>query len=293
MQKYKRRLGDRYDGRRVRGMDPIFKLIPNVMRSRLDCQVHFEDKIDLEPLEKFVHAKRREDFPTLSVMNVLIAAVVRTLSQRPNLNRFVAGNKIYARNSIAVSMAIKKEMPTHGEETTITPHFDPEDTLYEVTEKINKILAENKTKEAENKTDVTAKIIAKCPNFVIRWLVTWMRNLDKIGMMPKFFYEVSPFHCSVFITDVGSIGIGPVYHHLYEFGTCSVFLSIGKKEKMLALDDEKNVVQKRYIGIRFVIDERITDGFYNAGSIKVLLRHLRNPEMLLTPPEQVIEDDMR
>lgn len=290
-QERKRKFGDRYDGWKIRGTDPFFKLIPHIMNKRNDAQVFFDEQIEINGLEKFIRRLRQEtDMKDLGMLEVLIAAFVRMISQYPCVNRFVCGRNIYARNTIEFSFAIKKEMTLEAEETTIKIQFEPTDTLHDVWEKIHHAIEENKRMDAENDTDILARIISKCPTFLIRLIVFFADKLDHIGLMPKFIHEFSPFHTSVFITDMGSTGLGSVFHHVYNFGTCSVFCCLGKKGRKLKLNDEGKVVHARTLNLRFVVDERICDGYYYAVTIRDLLKLLKKPEALLAPPEQVVTD---
>lgn len=292
MQHRKRRLCDRYDGYRIKKVDPLFQIIPIVMRSRIDSQVFFDDRIDITEIEKFIRLHRKTDMPELSFLHIIMAACVRIISQRPRLNRFVSGKKIYARNCIRLSIAVKKNLSIDGVETTIMPEFDPEDTLYDVVYKFNKVLKEQGLKsENDNSTDVVAKTLGACPTALKSAIVSLMRHLDNHGLMPKAINKASPFHSSMFITDVGSIGIGPIHHHLYEFGTCSSFIAVGKKETSLSLNSDGQVEVKKHINLKVVADERICDGYYYAAAMKMFRRYIKNPDRLLSPPDKVYEDD--
>ncbi len=295
MDKPKRRFGDRYDGYRIRDIDPIYQIVPAVMRTRLDSQVFFDHQLDITELEKFVRDHRKTDMPDLRMLHIFMAAMVRIMSQMPKLNRFIAGRKLYAHNSMRISLACKRSLSLDSEETTIMPEFEPEDTLYDVVAKVERAIREEVyEKQIEgNDTDIVARTLGVIPTFIKAGFVDLMRNFDKIGLMPKFINRVSPFHSSMFITDLGSCGIGPIFHHLYEFGTCSVFVAMGKKETKYEVDSKGNVITKRYIGMKIVADERICDGFYYATAMRQLARLIKRPERLLTPPEEVVQDNIR
>lgn len=289
MKKYfKKGIWDRYDGWRVRNVDAVFHVIPYLLRTRNDSQNLFEDNIPLEKLEAFIREKKAQ-IPNLSIMHILMAATVRMLSQKPYLNRFIIWNKIYARNHISISLTIKRK--ESGEETIVKPEFEPEDTLYDVARKINEEISQNIGEGAENDADSISKLFGKLPSPLIRFIVWLLFKLDNIGQLPKSLHKVSPWHCSVFLTNVGSLGIDSIYHHLYEFGTCSMFVAMGKKTKVKTIDNAGNEVERKYIGLKFVADERICDGQYYATCLKMLRRMLLNPDVLLTPPEDVIVDD--
>ncbi len=290
--KRKRRLGDRYDGFRVREMDPTFHLIPHIMRTRLDSQIFFDEQVDISGLRKFI-VKNRESIPGLSMYHFFVAALVRTIVQRPRINRFVSGRKIFARSYIRVSLTIKKLMDENGEEGQLTPEFSENDTLRDVVEKFNSALAEAKAEDEKsrgNDTDITIKILSALPGFVIKFVVWLLRSLDAFGLMPKIINRVSPFHSSVFVTNVGSIGLSPVYHHLYEFGTTSAFMAIGRKEVVNEVGRDGKVNSRHVINMRFVLDERICDGYYFASAIKLFKYYVKHPELLLLPPDHISED---
>lgn len=291
---YKRRFGDRNDGWRVRSDDPFFGVIPHIMKTRLDSMVFFEEDIDVEVIENFTRKLRREtEMTDLSVLMVVMTACIRAMALHPKVNRFVCGRKIFARNYLSISLVIKKALSLKGQESTVTPRFDPDATVYDVWNTMHQLIYENKGTETDNSTVKLAKLLNSVPNFVIRLIVGLVKTIDYFGFLPSAFIKILPFHTSFFITDIGSVGIKSVYHHLYEFGTCSVFLSIGKKEKRIVIDNDGNVQEKKYINYRFVIDERIADGYYYAMVMKTFRRLMKNPELLLEKPEKIVEDDLK
>ena len=141
-----------------------------------------------------------------------------------------------------------------------------------------------------NDTELTVKVLNALPGFIKKFFVWAMRNLDAIGLMPKFINKVSPFHSTIFITNVGSLGLRPIYHHLYEFGTTSMFLAIGRKEIKNEAKRDGTIVHKHIVNMRFVLDERICDGYYFASAIKLFKYYVKNPELLLAPPDSISED---
>ncbi len=290
MSKRKRRLGDRYDGRLLRTLDPFYKIIPYIMKTRVDAQNFFEDKIEISNTEKFIIKKRKETGERVSFFHVVIAAMVRTIAQKPALNRFVAGQRIYARNEILISFAMKKEFREDSAETTLKVKFSPSDTFMDVVRKVNEAIEENKSPETKNDTDKLAKLIMAIPGQLVRFLVWLLRSLDYIGLMPKIINKLSPFHTSVFITDLGSIGIQPVYHHLYDFGTTSAFIAFGIKMKENVINSNNEIENKKYVRICVVTDERIADGHFFANTFKLYRRLIKNPDVLDLPPEEVAED---
>jgi pyruvate/2-oxoglutarate dehydrogenase complex dihydrolipoamide acyltransferase (E2) component len=291
MEKCIKRRGDRYDGKILKKIDPFYKIIPYIMKSRIDSQVYYEDKINLTNVQKFVTYIRKNKNIKVSFLHLVIAAMVRTISQKPRINRFVSGRKIYARNEITISFAIKKGMNENSPETTIKVQFKPTDTLFDVIEKINKEISINKETAEQNDTDKVAKIIMICPGFIIRIIIGLINFLDQHGKMPKYLNNVSPFHSSVFLTNLGSLGIKPIYHHIYEFGTTSLFIAFGNKYKVRIIDSEGKFKNTKYVDIKVVADERICDGFYYASAFKTFKELIENPERIAIEPQNVYLDN--
>ena len=290
MADYKRRLGDRYDGRRIRTLDSFYNMIPYIMKSRIDSQNYFEDKIEISHTEAYLRKKRKTSETNIGLLHVLIAAMVRTISMRPGLNRFIAGQKIYARNEILVSLAIKKELKADSPETILKFKFAATDTLTQIAEKINIQIEENKILETKNEADKTAHLFMLCPGMLVKFLMFIVRLLDYFGKMPRIINKVSPMHTSFFITDLGSLGIQPIYHHLYDFGTTSFFIAFGMKVKEKVIDASNNIVDRKFIGIKVVTDERIVDGHYFASAFKLYKTLIQHPERLDFPPDSVETD---
>ena len=286
----KRRFGDRKDGYRLRKADPLFRLIPYIMKDRTDAHVFFEDRIYLEKINKLIKEMRAEDIK-VRFLHIVIASMIRTISQKPKVNRFVSGKKTYARRELSVSLAVKKEMSETAEETTIKLFFEPTDTLYDVVNKVNDEVEKNKDVQSENSADKFNKFITFLPGFLISFTVFIVKFLENRGLLPKSLTKFSPFHSSVFISDLGSLGINPIYHHIYNFGTNSFFVTFGKRAKEQYIDDDNNVKIRKAMDIKIAVDERIVDGFYFANVIRTLMRTMSNPEQLLTPPKEVVIDD--
>ncbi len=270
--------GHRSDGKRVKNLPPFFKIIPNVMMERNDSQVLFKQDITLTPLEEYIDKKAEEGIK-LSYMQIIYAAIVRIIAERPQLNRFAMNGVLYQRNKITIALAIKKNLTDEGEETTTKIDFTGNENIFEVKQKIDEVIEQNKDIENDNGTDKLAKVLTATPVCVLRFLIKLLKFLDKHGMLPKAIIEASPFHTSAFLTNVGSLGIDSIYHHIYNFGTTSLFFSMGKKKKSYIYEDDK-LLQEKCITIAFVGDERICDGYYYANSFKALQRYLKKPELL-------------
>ena len=284
------RFGDRSDGRLLRSITPFARIAPYIMQIRSDAQNHFEEEIDITDIEPYIREQKDKGYRNLGLLHIIIASYVRCISQRPGINRFIAGNKVYARNDIEIVMTIKKQLSTSSPDTTMKCCFEPTDTLFEIYEKWNKVVEQTIGTGENTKFDNTAKVLNYIPGFLLRLTVRFLRFLDYLGFLPRFLTRVSPFHGTMVITSMGSLGIGPIYHHLYDFGNLPVFLSYGKIYTKLVPDENGNVQKRHFIGFRAVTDERICDGYYYASAFKSILYGIKHPQILEVPPENVVED---
>ena len=283
---YKKMPGDRKDGWKLRNVPLFFTVVPFIMRTRLDSQDYYAETLDAEPMMDFMKA-HKEDIPNLSMMTIFVAAMVRMISQRPALNRFVVHNKLYAHNSIEISIAIKRSMSDDGEETMRKPSFDPRDTLLDVQKRLEACIAEAMDHGEGSGIDSVAGMLGKLPAWLFRFAISLVLFLDNHGWLPAALTGASPWHCSAMYTNVGSLGIGPIYHHLTELGTYSTFIAMGKRERHTVYDENGDATVRRTVGIKIVNDERVCDGYYYANSMRMLRRLLMNPALLLEPPEYV------
>ena len=285
----RRRFGDRKEGRRVRTLPPMAYVEPYIMKVRSDAQNHFEDVIDIHNAELYIDKKRKEGYTDMTLLHVILAAYVRTVSERPGINRFIAGQKIFARKNIECNMVIKKEMCLAAPDTCIKVEFDPRDTALNVYKKFQ--IKAREALEAPSDFDKVAKVLTKClPGLMFRGVAALLHFLDYFGLLPKFLLNVSPFHGSMFITSMGSLGIPAIYHHLYDFGTLPVFLSYGSIYSADAVKRDGTKERHHFVTFKVVTDERICDGYYYASAMKRMKRILLNPEILDTPPTAVVED---
>lgn len=283
--------GDRTDGRRVRSLPPMAQVSPYIMVTRNTSTNYFTDSFELSHIERYVRQKRREGYTNFGVMHVLLAAYVRALARYPGLNRFLAGQKVYTHgDDVQFCMTIKKEMSSDSPDTVIKVHLSPKDTAMDVYNKVNAEIEKVKNTPLDSNFDNTAHVLTLIPGVFLKFTVWLLRTLDYFGMLPQFLLEVSPFHGSVFFTSMGSLGIPPIYHHLYDFGNLPVFGSFGCKRRSLEVQEDGTVVQKKYIDFKFCMDERIVDGFYYAAFFKHYKRIILHPEVLDNPPEEVIRD---
>ncbi len=287
----RRRWGDRPDGHKLRTINPMNKFMPYIMPQRCDACNTYADMFDITKTDKFCREKVKAGMTNFGFLHVILAAYVRAVSQRPGVNRFVSGQKIYARNNIEVVMVVKKTLSLDSPDTCIKVYFEPDDTVDEIYEKFNKVVTDIQSKPEEKTSfDKLNKLLVLVPGLLCRWMVQTLNFLDYFGLLPKFLLRLSPFHGSMIITSMGSLGIRPIYHHIYNFGNLPAFLAYGGRRSVVSCDKDGNVSVKKYIEMKAVTDERICDGYYYASAFKMVKRLVENPELLEKRPEQVFED---
>ena len=285
--RYKRRFGDRSDGRRIRSLNPMNFVSSFIMVTRNDSSNLITVSVDIEEIEKYIKQKRAAGLKGFGLLHVILAAYVRTVAQRPGLNRFISGQRVYARNNIEVMMTIKKEMRLDAQETVIKCYFEPTDSPEDVYRKFAALVEENRAKGDQSDFDSTARVLNHIPGVLLKFIIWLLKLLDYFGFLPKFLLKVSPFHGSLFITSMGSLGIPAIYHHLYNFGNVPIFCSYSAKRMENVLNLDGTVERRKFVDFKFVLDERICDGHYYASGLKKINEYLKHPERLDTPVEVV------
>ena len=288
MEKRRRRLGDRKDGRRLRTLSPMAMMEPFIMKDRNDALNYISLNLDMTNVTKYVNEKKKEGYPGFSIMYVLIATYIRAVSQKPAINRFVSGQRIYSRDYVEIAITIKKEMTLESPDTAVKVKLPRDATAIDVYEAFEKVI-KGYREQPENDFDNTARVLTKIPRPILRGVVKLLFWLDYHGWLPEFLTNLSPFHASMFITSMGSLGIPAIFHHLYNFGNVPIFISFGKKTFVNEVNEDGSVTRKPYVDMGVVMDERICDGYYFASALKYMKTILKRPWILDEKPE-VIED---
>jgi len=279
--------GFRSDGKNAaKEMDIFTRVTPYIMPTRADAQnfntVYFDEKT----LTDYVREKRAEGH-VMSTLAVVIAAYVRAIAAMPEMNRFCVGRKVYARNYLSVCfVAVHQPDRAKFEESTAKVYFTPRDTVFEVAEKVEEAIAKIKKSTADNKTTQLANKLINIPG-LLSIGVPILKFMDYFGILPRPILDASPFHTSMFITNMASIRLPKLYHHIYNFGTVSQFFSIGEKEKKVEVDKDGNVSVRTVYPLGIVTDERVASGSFYAMGFREIRKCLNNPHIMENPPETV------
>lgn len=276
----KKRFGDRKDGKRVRDLGPIHKVMPYLMDKRCDAEVYISEKIDVTNLLAFLEEQNQglDKGYKMTIFHVFATAMAKTIYERPLLNRFVQGKRHYDRHEISLSFVAKTKLTDNAEEMLIKLVARKDDNVHTIKNfilsKVNKIRT-TKT----NNMDQTLKLLTSGPRFItsfIVWLIKW---LDFRGWLPKSFTDMDPNYSTVLMSNLGSIKCNHAYHHLNNYGTNSILMTIGvmRKEELI-INGKKEL--RDIIEVGLTCDERIADGFYFAKSIILFKYLIENPSVL-------------
>ena len=285
----KTRFGDRYEGRRLRTLDPVSIVSPYIMKTRSGSQNLLMDEIKLSPIDEYLARKKQEGFKGISYMHVIVAAYIRAVSQYPSINRFISGQRIYKRDKIVVAMTIKQKMSIESPDTAIKVCFEPDATIDDVYYAFEKAINDYR-EQPDSDFDSIAGILRHFPGLLLKFFIGTLCFLDYFGLMPTAIVNLTPFHSSMYKTNLGSLGIPPVYHHLYNFGNVPIFLAFGAKKRRNEIADDGSVIKQTYIDLSYVLDERICDGYYFGAAYKFMRKVFKNPSILDEKPESVAQD---
>ena len=277
----------RADGKRLRNTDPMYTVAAHIMNKRVDAMNMKTIDIPYDPKQNYLNEKRKQGI-NLSHMAIIVAAYLRTAAEYPQLNRFIVNSKAYARNEWAIAMVVLKGGEADNG-TMSKMYFENTDTIFDVDKKINEYVTANRETPEKNGTEKIIKFLLSVPG-LLRWGVRLFKLLDRYGLLPKFIIDMSPFHNSLVISNLISIRTNHIYHHCYEFGTTSVFITMGNLREV---PKRKNgeIIFERSIPLGVVMDERICSGSYFAMAFRKMRKYLKNPELLELPAEIINEDN--
>ena len=281
---YKRKRGDRRDGRRIK-MPGLQTVMTTLMPNRTDCEVFLNDKIDVTELMNYLEEKNAAD-PSLkrTFFHCAVTMAARMVRERPVLNRFVQGSRIYERYEISIAFVAKRKFEDNAEETLLFFVPKDDDTLDDVSRMIvGDVTEARKSEHATGGVDELLDKFAAMPRLLMMFLIRIIRWMDFWGVNPKFITEGDPNYSTIFLSNLGSIKCPAVYHHLNNYGTNSIMITIGTihEEEALMPDHTKEI--RKFVDLGVTIDERIGDGFYFARSLKLLHHMCAHPELLDKP----------
>ena len=289
METYKRRRGDRKDGRLLRELDSLHFITGIIYPNRCDNEAYISVKVDLTAMNAYLARKNEEetDFP-YTMFHIVVAALEKTITLRPKLNRFIVNSNFYQRNEVSAAFVVKKQFSDKGAEALAFLHGKETDTVTEVHDYIRRQVTECRSEKVDSSTE-NMDILNKLPRWLGKAAVKFIMWLDKHGWVPKDMVATDPYYSSVVISNLGSIKLKCGYHHLTNWGTCSIFCVVGERKNNPFFNQDGTFEMRDSVDLGLTIDERIADGYYYAKTVRLFKTLLENPELLELPLSEPVE----
>jgi len=289
MEKNKRRLGDRKDGRLLRELDSLHFITGIIYPNRCDNEAYISLHIDLTEMNQFLAEKNETagDFP-YTMFHVVVCALLKTITLRPKLSRFIVNGNFYQRNEVSAAFVVKKQFSDKGAEALAFLHSREEMTIDDIHEYIRSQVQECRSDKVDASTD-SMDTLNKLPRFISKTAVHFIMWLDKHGWVPRSMIATDPYYASVVLSNLGSIRLKCGYHHLTNWGTCSMFCIIGEKKQAPYYDENGHVEMRETLDLGLTIDERLADGYYYSKSVKLLKYLLEHPQELERPLKEEVQ----
>ena len=294
MERAKRKWGDRKDGIWLKDLPAMNRIMPGIMPNRADNEAHINVEVDLRPLDAYLAQKnqgRTEDKYTY--FHVISAAIAKAFILRPRMNRFICNKRIYQHRDLTLAFVVKKQFSDKSEEGLAFLSIDEKETMDSYHSKIMSVIHDNRRSDIKDTSTGAMDIINKLPQWLINLILSTTLWLDKHGWAPQFLIGTDPNHASIFLSNLGSIGLEGGYHHLVNWGTNSCFIVLGKKymKKEYFKDGSSDLYEVIPLGI--TLDERIADGYYYSGTVALVKELLAHPELLDLPAHTPVEYAIR
>lgn len=286
----KKRFGDRRDGVLLRNLDSMHFIMPLIYPNRCDNEAFISERIDLTQVNAYLEKKNAENPEyKYNLFQVIVTAILKVITQRPKMNRFIVNKNMYQRNEISAAFVIKKLFADDSEEGLAVIRSERTDTIDTIHDEIYRQISFCRVEEKKDSSTESMDLFNKMPRFISKSIVAFVRVLDRHGKVPKSLSETDPYYRSVVLTNLGSIKLRSGYHHLTNWGTTSFFVAIGEKKPRPYFDDEGNMTMRDSVDIGITIDERIADGYYYSKTVQLLKKIMENPELLDKPLGEKVE----
>lgn len=275
----------RNDATPVDDVQAYTKIFPYLMKRKCDSLVYLNYSFNFTNAVKFLKTYNKDNNKKIRIFELFLAAAARTIARRPKLNRFIANYEAWQRNQLSFNFVVKEDYSDESPEHNAVVIVDRDATLDEISKASQKEIDEARIPGKDNETDLLINKYLKLPKKLIAGVVRFFLYLDRKGKLPKAIRDLDGLHVSAFVANLGSISLeAPPLHHLYEWGTTSLFVTMGKMSRKRIYDENDEVYYEDTLDCGFTIDERIADGFYTIKSLKLLQEILNNPEQLLEKP---------
>lgn len=287
IEKKPRKWGDRRDGVWVKNMPGLNTIMAHLFPNRTDREVFLQQEIDITDLLKYIEAKNGPDAEfKMTLFHCIVTMIARVINERPYMNRFIQGGRIYERDEITLSFVAKRRFAEHSEESLMVLKAHADDTVDTIGKRIvgdvTKMRKENKSLGIDKVMDNFAKI----PRPLLIIVIRIIRILDFWGINPKALTEGDPNYTTVLLSNLGSIKVPSVYHHLNNYGTNSIMITIGTITRRPVLHEDGTIEMRDFVDMGATLDESISDGFYMGRSLKLVQYISAHPELLDRPLQE-------
>lgn len=292
MQQRKRRWGDRWDAYRLRGLDPVHVMMPYMFGDRTSNEAVLGEVMDLTEVDKYL-AKKNAQNPEFKYtwFHFITAAISKAILLRPKMNYFIAGGRYYERKKIQVAFNVKRQFSDESEESMAKFVLDPEggSPMEQVHDYVHKFVTKVRRENQNVGVDDMLKFLSHLPRFAWRIMSWALKRMEYYGIYPKSLAMDDPCYSSAYLTNLGSIKMNADYHHLFNWGTISFFVTIGEKKMRPYFKEDGSYEMRNTIKLGLTIDERIADGYYFAKTLRLVRKIFQNPELLDAPAATPID----
>ena len=291
MDAQKKRMGDRFDATLVRDIDPMHWFMPYLYPNRADNEAFIREEFDLTNLEAFLEKKNAEldRAHRYTIFHAVCAAIVKTFTLRPKMNRFIKGCRLYQRDELSLGFVVKKQFKDNADEGLAFIKFPEDTTIDSLHERVMKEIFECRRDDAMDNSTKGMEMFTHLPRWLMRIVIHILHRLDFYGRVPYDLIKADPNYASVFLTNLGSIKLNAGYHHLSNWGTTSVFVVIGEKERRPVFHEDGTFEMRTMLDVGITLDERIADGYYYAKTVRLLKKLIENPELLDRPANEEVD----
>jgi hypothetical protein len=277
----------RSDGDRVKGLSPERRFMPFMMPTRNESLVFHEQQYDIAKTRRWLRDFNRANPPQSATMfHLFLWASAQGLDRFPPMNRFVLGRRIYQRRGVQISFAAKKEFSATAPIVTVKKSFAPNEPFAPAVKDMADRIGEGRGSD-QRRVDKELRLALMLPGLILRFVLWFLRKLDFFNLMPRSMIESDPMYASLFVANLGSVGLDNTFHHLYEYGTISIFAVMGTQKKALVVGRDGSPEVREVLQIRFTLDERIIDGMYAGESMQLVKKIMEDPERYIGKPEEV------
>ncbi len=290
MSETRRKWGDRRDGVWINKTDTMHLFMPILYPKRTGAEAVAHVDIDATALLAYVARRNAgQTGDKYTVFHAVVAALMKTVYHRPQFNRFYKGGRLYQKKELSAAFVAKKKFEDGAEEALMCFDCRPGENIDSIHDRIYKKLDKLRNRDKTDHATDTMAILCRLPRPIIYFVMWILRVLDFYGKLPKALNIDDPHFCSIWLTNLGSIKLNAEYHHLNEWGTNSVFVVVGEMHKQPIVDENDQVAIHTVLPISVTLDERITDGYYCAKTMRLLRYLLEHPEELEKPVEEAVD----